>query len=56
MGLPRTVNSEADLGERGTGRLVLPRCQGLASGRPVLTLTSDCPSMEGDSKLGLARV
>jgi hypothetical protein len=38
-GLERTVNSESDLGQRGTVHLVLRTCRALVSGRLVRNLT-----------------
>jgi hypothetical protein len=57
MGLERTVNSEADLGQRGKAYLVSRMCRGPVSGRPVRNLTFPHSWLtEEDSRRGLVLV
>jgi hypothetical protein len=53
MGLERTVNPAADLGQRGRAHLVSRMCRGPVSGRPVRNLTFPHSWLMGeDSKRG----
>jgi hypothetical protein len=57
MELERTVNSAADLGQRGKAFLVARMCRGQVFGRPVRNLTSPHSWLMGeDSTLGLVLV